>query len=124
MSTALEKQDASQPSRLKEHRRSFRVLLRVPIIVMGETAQHTPFSEATITLVVNAHGALIQLATKVSPGQTLSMANLSSGEEVACRVVHSGTMNEGKTEAAVEFMAPAPLFWKVAFPPSDWDAPK
>jgi len=124
MSTALEKQDASQPSRLKEHRRSSRVLLRVPIIVMGETAQQTPFSEATITLVVNAHGALIQLATKVSPGQTLSIANLSSGEEVACRVVHSGTMNEGKTEAAVEFMAPAPLFWKVAFPPSDWDAPK
>jgi len=124
MSTALEKQDASQPSRLKEHRRSSRVLLRVPIIVMGETTQQTPFSEATITLVVNAHGALIQLATKVSPGQTLSMANLSSGEEVACRVVHSGTMNEGKTEAAVEFVAPAPLFWKVAFPPSDWDAPK
>jgi hypothetical protein len=120
----LEKQDASQLSRLKEHRRSSRVLLRVPIIVMGETAQQTPFSEATITLVVNAHGALIQLATKVSPGQTLSIANLSSGEEVACRVVHSGTMNEEKTEAAVEFVAPAPLFWKVAFPPSDWDAPK
>jgi hypothetical protein len=109
MSTASEKQDASQPSKFKEHRRSYRVLLRVPIAVMGETTQHTPFSEA-VTLVVNAHGALLELATRVAPGQTLSIANLSPGEEVACRVVHSGTLKEGKTEVAVEFAAPSPLF--------------
>jgi hypothetical protein len=124
MSTVSEKQDASQPSKFKEHRRSYRVLLRVPIAVMGETTQHTPFSEATVTLVVNAHGALLELATRVAPGQTLSIANLSSGEEVACRVVHSGTLKEGKTEVAVEFAAPSPFFWKVAFPPSDWGVHK
>jgi hypothetical protein len=125
MSTALDKQDASsQPAKFKEHRRSYRVLLRVPIVVMGETQQHTPFSEPTITLVVNAHGALIELATKVAQSQTLSIANLSSGEEVACRVVHSGTTKEGKAEIAVEFLAPSPLFWKIAFPPADWGTHK
>jgi hypothetical protein len=124
MSTVSEKQDVPQPSKFKEHRRSYRVLLRVPIAVMGETTQHTPFSEATVTQVVNAHGALIELASKVAPGQTLSIANLSSGEEVACRVVHSGTTRGGKTELAVEFVTPSPLFWKVAFPPSDWGPQK
>jgi len=67
---------------------------------------------------------LIELASKVAPGQTLSIANLSSGEEVACRVVHSGTTRGGKTELAVEFVTPSPLFWKVAFPPSDWGPQK
>jgi hypothetical protein len=116
MSTVSEKQDASQPSKFKEHRRSYRVLLRVPIAVMGETTQHSPFSEATVTLVVNAHGALIELATKVAPGQTLSIANLSSGEEVACRVVHSGAIKGRKTEMAVEFVTPSPLFLEGGLP--------
>jgi len=124
MSAVSEKQDVPKPSKFKEHRLSYRVLLRVPIAVMGETTQNTPFSEATVTQVVNAHGALIELATKVAPGQTLSIANLSSGEEVACRVVHSGTTKGGKTELAVEFVTPSPLFCKVAFPPPDWSPQK
>src|SRR5262244_2269215 len=101
MATVSDKPDKPQPVKAKEHRRSFRVLLRVPIAVMGDTTEGKPFSEVTITLVVNAHGALIQLATKVVPNQTLSIANLSSGEELSCRVVHLGAIGEGKTEVAV-----------------------
>ena len=43
-------------------RRSMRVLLSVPIHVIGKTKANQDFDEETRTLVVNAHGALISLA--------------------------------------------------------------
>jgi hypothetical protein len=87
---------------------------------MGDTSEGSPFSEETITPVVNAHGALITMATKPILGQKLGIANLSSSEELACHVVHLGTSNNGKTEVAVEFINPAPFFWRISFPPLDW----
>ena len=52
-------------------RRSMRVLLSVPIVVSGKTANNEDFKEETRTLVVNAHGALIALAAQVVAQQTL-----------------------------------------------------
>ena len=69
---------------------------------------------------VNAHGALVALVTKVSVGQKLGMVNLSSGEELSCTVIHNGAATNGKTEIGIEFTAPAPFFWRISFPPSDW----
>jgi hypothetical protein len=110
----------AQPRKVSDLRRSQRVLLRVPIIVMGETSESTPFSEKAITLIVNAHGALISLGTKVTAGQKLGIVNLSSGEELECHVVHLGSTHNGETEGGIEFVNPAPFFWRISFPPSDW----
>ena len=120
MAILSEKSAQPQPRRTGELRRSYRVMLRVPIVVMGAMPDGTPFSEETITSVVNAHGALITLRTKVLPGQKLSVANLASGDELVCRVVSNGAVNQGKTDVAIEFATPAPFFWKIAFPPADW----
>jgi hypothetical protein len=36
------------------------------------------------------------------------------------RVVRTNPDADGKTEVAVEFLRPAPEFWRIAFPPDDW----
>jgi len=76
--------------------------------------------EQTHTSVVNAHGALILLELPVRPGQTVILQNPETSEEQSCRVVRVNRAPEGKTEVAIEFLKPAPKFWRVAFPPEDW----
>ena len=59
----------SQPH--TQQRRSQRILLSVPILVSGQHANGSPFSERTKTQVVNPHGALIRLREPVLTGQKL-----------------------------------------------------
>ncbi len=74
----------------------------------------------TSTAIVNAHGALILLGAKVSSGQLLAVKNPRTNEELACRVVFIGPSQLSKTEIGVEFLKPAPKFWRIDFPPEDW----
>jgi PilZ domain len=100
-------------------RRSQRVILSVPVNVSGESPKGK-FTEETKTLVVNAHGALITLAAKVSQGQQLELKSASNPEPQTCKVVYIGPAVQGQTQVGVEFTKPAPLFWHVAFPPENW----
>ena len=110
-----------QPSNKTSHlRRSQRVCLRLPIVVLREGPGTNVASEETHTLIVNAHGALIQLALTVEIGQLLGIKNVQTMEELVCRVVNLGPDQPGKREVGVEFELPSPRFWRIAFPPSDW----
>jgi hypothetical protein len=100
-------------------RRSQRVILSVTITVSGENTSGS-FSEQTKTMVVNAHGALIMLAAKVSPGQTLELKSPTNPESQSCKVVYIGPTVQGQTQVGVEFSKAAPHFWHVAFPPENW----
>src|SRR5450631_504429 len=51
-----------------ERRRSPRFLIRVPVVVRGESVEKKSFSEETATIDVSAHGALVSLTTKVALG--------------------------------------------------------
>ncbi|MGD0437835.1 MAG: hypothetical protein ABSB86_15335 [Bryobacteraceae bacterium] len=82
----------------------------------GESAA----SENSHTLVVNAHGALIGLAMKVQPNEYLAIRNVYSGEEKHGRVVQVREDTANRNEVAVEFTEPAPRFWHIEFPPTDW----
>lgn len=107
------------PGQETSRRRSQRVLLNVPITVSSDAPQGA-FSEDTQTLVVNAHGALITLAAKVSPGQSLQIKVRSAPETQACRVVYLGPSVDGRTQLGIEFSKPAPNFWHITFPSGDW----
>ena len=100
-------------------RRSQRVILSVPVTVSGDAAKGK-FTENTKTLVVNAHGALITLAAKVSQGQQLELKSVTNPEMQVCKVVYIGPSVQGQTQVGVEFTMPAPHFWHVAFPPENW----
>ena len=116
----MSNQLTAQFKRQVNTRRSQRVLLRMPVLVCGQAENDSSLSEETHTLLVNAQGALIALATRVQPGQTLVLKNRVSGEEQECRVVHMGEKQADKNEIGIEFSRPAPKFWHIGFPPADW----
>ena len=105
---------------MSNRRRSQRVLLRIPIQVIGRDPDKKPVSELTHTAVVNAHGALIYLSLEVTVGQVIILKNPETNEEQLCRVARADPAPDGRTEVGIEFVKPAPNFWRVAFPPSDW----
>ena len=107
------------PNPDKKRRRSQRVMLALPVTVSGDGLSGT-FSEDTRTVVVNAHGALITLATKVAQQQILQLKSPSNSEKQTCRVTYVGPTTEGRTQLGIEFTQPAPQFWHIAFPPEDW----
>lgn len=101
-------------------RRSQRVLMQVGVKVRGVDAQGHAFDEDTSTLAINAHGALIQLEARITSGATLTMKNSTTKEEQECQVAFLGPVRGGKAEIGLEFSAPRPAFWRIAFPPEDW----
>ncbi|MGB2635685.1 MAG: PilZ domain-containing protein [Candidatus Acidiferrum sp.] len=103
-----------------QQRRSQRILLSISILVSGQHANGSPFSERTKTHVVNAHGALIELREPVLAGQKVRIKHLATNEEVICTVAD---INPGTTdipEVGIAFAKPSPSFWRVSFPPEDW----
>ena len=111
--------NASQPN---NRRRSERVLLDVPVLVVAETPEGKRVQEETHTLVVNAHGGLLTLKMEVVPGQPMLLINPKSEKEQRCRVVRVENPPGGSLAVAFEFDNPAPHFWPIVFPPSDWSA--
>jgi len=116
MSTNLVK-----PSKISNTRRSQRLLLKIAVVVGGQRPSGSNFAEETSTEIINAHGALLLLAEPVRTEQHLRIRNTKSGEEESCKVVSKGQKSDGKTEVGIEFLRPAPRFWRVAFPPEDWN---
>jgi hypothetical protein len=105
---------------LNNRRRSQRVLLKLPVVVIAPGPDKQPVSEETCTLVVSAHGGLMHLAMKVTVGQELTIKNPETREEQPCRVIHINAAQPEITEVGFEFVQPAPQFWRIVFPPSDW----
>jgi len=91
-------------------RRSQRIELTIPVVVHRPPKEGPQFYERAQTFVVNAHGALMALAEKVTPKQTLLMQNIDSGEQKECRVVYVKKELTGPTKVAVEFTRLAPSF--------------
>ena len=86
--------------------------------------KNTSFEEQTQTVVVNLHGALIVLAAKVTIGQMLRVTNRKTNEEQMCRVVSVAPAPGSKPQVGIEFLKPAPDFWRISFPPEDWVQPE
>lgn len=94
-------------------RSSKRISLHVPVLVYGWSEDEISFHEETSTLLVNASGGLMALATKVSLGSTIFIVNKATQEEQECRVVYVGPELKGKTWVGVAFKRPAADFWRI-----------
>ena len=103
-------------------RRSQRLFLQIPIIVEGELANKSAFSEKANTVVVNAHGALTEMGISLDPGQRVVLRNARTQEMVASVVKLVTPGESGKFNVALEFVDPNPGFWHISFPPEDWTA--
>lgn len=113
---------ASTPGTVKfaEQRRTQRVRIAMPVLIRGKNGNQS-FEEETHTLMVNAHGCLVLLAVPVTRNQQILVVNLKTAEELPCTVVFLGQKEDGKTQVGIEFAEPSPLFWRIIFPPEDWD---
>ena len=121
MSTGSLSPGGPDPSR----RRSQRVLLTLAVTVRSDCGpKDTSFEEETHTLVVNLHGALVVLASKVAKGQKLRLTNRATHEEKLCQVASLAPGSAGKAQVGIEFLKPSPDFWRISFPPEDWVLPE
>jgi hypothetical protein len=97
-------------------------MLQVPITVLTETPERVPVKEETHTLVVSAHGGMLKLKMEVLSGQPLTLVHPKSGKQEPAHVVRIEQPSPDYYAVAFEFDRPAPSFWPVVFPPSDWGA--
>src|SRR5882724_7512180 len=97
------------------------VALEVPVSVNGArtvegSAKREPFSEATKTVLIFGSGAVIRLASSVSPGQLLFLTNEKTKKEVVCQVVKSKNYRNVSGYVELEFTEPVVGFWGMRFP--------
>lgn len=101
-------------------RRSQRLFLRVPVVIQANELNHPPFREETHTVVLNAHGTLVEMSVALETGRTVSLRNVKTAEQIECTVKLVTNTEHGKFNVALEFKKPNAGFWQVSFPPEDW----
>jgi hypothetical protein len=103
-----------------ERRRTQRVQIAMPVLVRGINGQKS-FEEQAYTVSINAHGCMLRLEAQLTRSQEIHIVNPKTAEELPCKVTFLGQRDSGKMEVGIEFIEPSPLFWRIAFPPEDWD---
>jgi hypothetical protein len=105
-----------------ERRRGQRVFLRVRASIhVALQGKQATFDAMTIS--VSHNGALLVLKQSLPITTRLVLEHAGTKERVPCKVIRSAqSMPEG-FHTPVEFEAPSPNFWHIAFPPADWRAP-
>lgn len=101
-------------------RRSKRVIVDVPLVILGETRDNAIFREETFTLTVNAHGGLVVLENRVALGQKIVLMNPKNWDEREATIASLGQPYAGLATVGFEFDQPAPEFWAIDSPPKDW----
>src|SRR2546429_9915215 len=114
-------QVSNTPMHAGARRRSQRVLMQVGIRIRGKDTQGKDFEEFTETLAINAHGALVLLAARVTSGGAVHVRHNKTEEEQEGPGAVLGPGRGGKAEIGLEVTAPRPTLRRVAFPPEDRD---
>src|SRR5260370_5320087 len=97
----------------ERERRSARVFMRMRVVRAGKNQQGRRFRAATETIVINAHGGLVYLDHDLEMGALLILTNPFTQEEQECRVVYLGDDSDKGQRVGIEFLSPAPRFWRV-----------
>jgi hypothetical protein len=103
----------------QDHRRVQRVMLRVRANVYVTLQGKETALEAT-TMSVSDTGALLILQKGLPADCRLVLEHGQTMERVPCRVTRPPQEMPEGFHITVEFDSPAPKFWGIAFPPSDW----
>jgi hypothetical protein len=99
----------------EERRRAQRVLLRMPVIVH---LANNPKAVEGFTHTVSATGAMIILKEGIPQGTKFIVENPKTQQKVEVNVVRPPQMNQEGSLIPIEFLAPAPQFWNIVFPPN------
>lgn len=103
----------------EERRRSQRVMIRVPVSVRFESAGQEVRVKAN-TVSINDHGAMLLCTRTLSQDSKMEIENERTHERQPCRVARAPVESPEGFLIPVEFATPAPGFWRISFPPTDW----
>jgi hypothetical protein len=102
-------------------RRSQRVRFEMPVGMYRYRENQGLIFEEGKTLYVNAHGALLALATPAAIGEMLRLINPRTRQEIECRVCPFDLRYpRGVNHVGIEFLEVSPTFWDVDSRPLDW----
>jgi hypothetical protein len=87
---------------------------QVSLLIYGSDADKQPFHEEAETIDAHETGCSLAMETPVASGQRLFLTNMRNQAEQECRVVHVGRRVRGKSRVGIEFVTPAPRFWRPA----------
>lgn len=108
------------------------ICTRIPVLVqvsahestaVGRTERVEAFQEETESVIVFPQGAVVRLAERVLPGQSVALTNLASKRTVRGRVYSVRALANVKGYAEILFTQPTPDFWGVDFPPGALASP-
>ena len=106
-----------------KQRRSGRLTLSIPILIIGSDSEGRVFSEETHTVVVSLHGAGIVSRHHLIAEQELILRDLHSNRETEVRVVGEIGSQGAMHAYGVAFLDPAVDFWQRDLPPpQSWTA--
>lgn len=101
----------------KEHRRSERMLLKIPVHVAGIDVHGKSFEERTFTLSISRYGACIWLRNSPRQGDPVTVTNMGTRQSCVFRLCESGTDPSGEvTGWGIECLEPHYNFWQIRFP--------
>jgi len=104
----------------RNRRRSERVVLRVPVQLSAWMPGGKRISIEAHTLVVNAHGGLLDVGMEMLKGQQIRLRNERTEIVATGKILRVEGSQDSRFSVAFEFESPAPHFWPVSFPPHDW----
>jgi hypothetical protein len=99
----------------EERRRAQRVLLKMQVLVH---LANNPKPIEGFTHTVSASGGMIIVREGIPQGTKFILENPKTQQKVEVNVVRPPQMNQEGSLVPVEFLAPAPLFWNIVFPPN------
>lgn len=108
----------------RDLRRSSRIVISIPVEVLGRDADGSEVREVTTTKYVNKHGAQIFLDHPFPLGAEVFVGIPHLERKQRCKVVWLSQERDerGRYSIGVE-LERAENFWGVQFPPDDWVAP-
>jgi hypothetical protein len=112
--------DKTNIAEARSRRRSERVVLRVPLSLSAVMPDGRRISVQAQSLVVNAHGGLLDVGMEMTRGQKIYLGNVRAELFVTAKVLRVEGSEDGHFSVAFEFESPCPNFWPVSFPPVDW----
>jgi hypothetical protein len=94
-------------------------MVRTPVTLCMTVAGQKAAVQA-VTISVNAHGAMLQCSQTLAAGSNVEMQNDRTGQKQICKVTRTPLESQQGFLIPVEFTSPAPDFWHISFPPTDW----
>ena len=98
-------------------RRSARITMQIPVILIGNDLLGKVFSEHTNTINVSRHGLGVVSKQKIAPDQEMIVRRKDTNQEAPVRVVRAIRSGSRTQTYGLEFTGPDNNIWNVEFPP-------